>query len=265
MSSKKKRIRSLVQENIEFEKSNNTLDSTSLIKEKNSILYIYAGFIFFIFILVVIPDTKFDDTWSVATTEFQDAIKISDKVKQAEIFNNSINVLIQQIHKHPYHARLYSMLGYMYLIIGNWDSCISNQAIAIKKGSGGAVNQVEFKAMDMIINATVNKAQAFLRMKDSIGCMNVFKHSLSIIPENQQLLKITGGFYTDFAMPDSSLKYLYSAIKYNPNDPEVLYLLGYSYYLKNVPDSAIIYLSKAVAVNSNYEQAKNLLNIIKNK
>jgi tetratricopeptide (TPR) repeat protein len=263
MSSKKKRNKT--QENSVIEKSVISKDSPALIKEKNTILYIYAGFIIFIFLLVVIPDTKFDDPWNKAVTEFQDAIKLTDKVKQTEIFKNSINVLNYQIHEHPYHARLYSMLGFMYLATGNWDSCIANQVKAIKIGSGGLVNQVEFKAADMIVNATVSKAQYFLNANDSIGCMNVFRHSLSLIPENQTLLKITGGFFTEFGQPDSALKYLYPSAKINPRDPELLYLLGYSYFMKNIPDSAKFYLSNAITINSNYEQAKNLLNKINSK
>ena len=234
-------------------------------KEKNKILYIYAGLIVFIFLLVIIPDTKFDDPWNKATNEFQEAMKYTDKAKQSEVFKKSIDAMISLTHIHPYHARLYNMLGFMYLATGNWDSCIANQAIAIKLGSGGLVNQVEFQAADMLINATISKAQGYIKNRDTTGCMNVFRQSLSIIPDNQQLLKITGGFFTEIIQPDSSLKYLQSSAKYNPNDPEVLYLIGYSYYLKNVTDSAKTYLSKAIALHSNYEQAVNLLNKINNK
>jgi tetratricopeptide (TPR) repeat protein len=258
MSSKKKRIK--IQETSKPEELSNKEISLTKNKEKNLILFVYSGLIIFIFLLVVLPDSKFDDPWNTATVEFQDAIKLTDKQKQSEIFKNSIDVLIKQIHIHPYHARLYSMLGYMYLITGNWDSCISNQSMAIKLGSGGLVNQIEFKAAEIIINATVNKAKKLLKMKDTLGCMNTFRHSLSIIPQNQKLLKFTGGFFSDFRQPDSSLKYLYASAQYNNKDPEVMYLLGYSYYLKNNPDSAKIYLSGAIAINSNYTQAKNLLN-----
>ena len=243
-------------------------DETKPIKSasnrKHPAIIIFALLVIIFLGIIIAPKTDFKNEWDVVGIEYEESKKITDPTIRQQETARILKNMIEVRDKYPYHGRLYLNTAVMFHSLGMLDSAFSNAYLALQKGGGGTVNQLDPFAMDVMIKSTIQKAQFFFNNKDTANAILTFK-STNYLIAHPFIKKTIGSFYANFGSADSALKYLYQAYLMNNRDSEIFYNVGLTYYRRNNIDSAMYFLNQAVTMNPKDAQAAGLINQIKSQ
>jgi len=218
-------------------------------------------FALFVFLIIWFNpfNVNFKDPWYEGAVLIDSARNVIDTNQRNILLGNAGKILTEQVQKHPYHARVHYLYGFYWSALQNWDSAIFHQKEAIRLGAGGTVNQIEYKAQEMLNLALGNKVQALLdagKLNEASGVLEYAK-----TPEmlNPAIDKYRGIIYSREGNADSALSCLLRYKIANPNDANNLANIAISYNHKNMRDSALVYINQALKLDPTNANA-NFLN-----
>ena len=241
-------------------------EKKSVTKSRPALHISYRRFLplcFTLFVFLIIWFNPFNvnlkDPWYKGAVLLDSARKEIDPNRREVLLSVAGKILSEQVQKHPYHARVHYLYGFYWSAVQNWDSAIFHQKEAIRLGAGGTVNQVEYKAQEMLNLALGNKVQALLdagKLNEASGVLEYAK-----TPEmlNPAIDKYRGIIYSREGNADSALSCLLRYKIANPNDANNLANIAISYNHKNMRDSALVYINQALKLDPTNANA-NFLN-----
>jgi Flp pilus assembly protein TadD len=196
------------------------------------------------------------DPWHRGTALLEEAKKESDTDIRNEKIRKAGEILHEQIALHPYHARVWMLLGYYQLEVGKLDSCIESQKNAISIGSGGKVNEIDHDAKELLNAALVQKISA---SADMDAALKTIRAAAIEGFENSMLDKYCGIVFSKYGLKDSSTFYLEKYIQKFPDDAEVLANIAFNYYLGGNRDKALDNARMAYAIRNDIAPLNQLL------
>jgi len=241
-------------------------EKKSVTKSRPALHISYRRFLplcFTLFVFLIIWFNPFNvnlkDPWYKGAVLLDSARKEIDPNRREVLLGVAGKILSEEVQKHPYHARVHYLYGFYWFDRQNWDSVIFQQKEAIRLGAGGTVNQVEYKAQEMLNLALGNKVQALLdagKLNEASGVLEYAK-----TPEmlNPAIDKYRGIIYSREGNADSALSCLLRYKIANPNDANNLANIAISYNHKNMRDSALVYINQALKLDPTNANA-NFLN-----
>ena len=208
-------------------------------------------FALFVFLIIWFNpfNVNFKDPWYEGAVLIDSARNVTDTNQRNILLGKAGKILTKQVQKHPYHARVHYLYGFYWSAVQNWDSAIFHQKEAIRLGAGGTVNQVEYKAQEMLNLALGNKVTALLdagKLNEAAGVLEYAK-----TPEmyNSSIDKYRGIIYSRQGNADSALSCLLRYKMANPNDANNLANIAISYNQKNMRDSTLVYINQALKLD----------------
>jgi tetratricopeptide (TPR) repeat protein len=120
------------------------------------------------------------------------------------------------VKKHPYHARVHFLLGFYYLTAQKYDSAMTELKVAINKGKGGLVNQVEFQAADLLASAALQKSVRQYQNGKQKAARNTLIGAIEYHTRSPQLFGQLGMYYHQSNMLDSARRYYRKALRLDP-------------------------------------------------
>jgi len=241
-------------------------EKKSVTKTRSTLHISYRSFLPLCFALLVFIiiwfnpfNVNFKDPWYKAAVLIDSARNVIDTNQRNVLLDNAGKILTEQVRKHPYHARVHYLYGFYWSALQNWDSAIFHQKEAIRLGAGGTVNQIEYKAQEMLNLALGNKVTPLLdagKLNEAAGVLEYAK-----TPEilNPAIDKYRGIIYSRQGNADSALSCLLRYKIANPNDANNLANIAISYNHKNMRDSALVYINQALKLDPGNANA-NFLN-----
>ncbi|MEI7726554.1 MAG: hypothetical protein WCJ26_15960 [bacterium] len=215
-----------------------------------------SGIILVFFIWTEIYKPGVIDDWYRGISLVDSAANTKEPIVKQGLMDRGGMILRQQNKLHPYHARVWYLLGHYYLVNSNWDSCIYAEKKAIELGAGGIVNSVEFQAADHLCYAVDQKVRSIHNLDSAIKVIN---GAITANFENNILEKIKGFTYYNYNQRDSSAFYLERFNSRVKNDFDVLSLLAFIYYAKGMKDKALFYATEAQKIKSDNTNINNLV------
>lgn len=201
-------------------------------KQKNIVLSLVPAFVAGIIFLLAwtTPNVDLKDPWYRALDDLNEGIQLRQESPERakDKFEKAGEQFEKLVEEHPYHAKLRMLYGYYFLNTGNIDKGVEELKVAIDKGKGGIVNQIEFKAGDMLTQAVVNQTNAMLKKAKE---------------ENKpELIKEVN-------------EYLAGLVEYAPHNPNMQFQYGLSFAQMGNPYKALEYYEKAIRLNPKHEPA----------
>jgi tetratricopeptide (TPR) repeat protein len=208
-------------------------------------------FALFVFIVIWFNpfNVKLKDPWYEGAVLLDSARKEIDTNQRKVLLGEAGKILTEQVQKHPYHARVHYLYGFYWYDRQNWDSAIFHQKEAIRLGAGGTVNQVEYKAQEMLNLALGNKVTALLDAGKLNEAAGVLEYAKTPEMSNPAIDKYRGIMYSRQGNADSALSCLLRYKMANPNDANNLANIAISYNQKNMRDSALVYVNQALKLD----------------
>ena len=199
------------------------------------------------------------DPWYEGAVLIDSARNAIDTNQRKVLLGEAGKILGEQVQKHPYHARVHYLYGFYWFDRQNWDSTIFHEKEAIRLGAGGAVNQVEYQAQEILNVALGNKVTPLLNSGNLNEAANVLDYAKTPEMFNPGIDKYRGIIYSRQGNADSALSCLLRYKAANPNDANNLANIAISYNQKNMRDSAQVYINQALKLDPGNANA-NFLN-----
>jgi tetratricopeptide (TPR) repeat protein len=200
---------------------------------------------------------KVTDEWYRGVMLVDSANKTTDQIIKKHLLDSGRQILQKQVQLHPYHARVWYLYGYYFLVTGNWDSCIYADKKAIELGAGGVVNSVEYVASEHLNYALEKKLSEVTDLENS---MKVLNNASVQNFQNNSIDRFRGMIFYNYEQIDSSNFYLERFYKNVPNDFNVLSILAYNYFRLGSRDKALFYANEARKIKSDDPGLNNLIN-----
>lgn len=205
-------------------------------------------------------ETVVQDPWYEAIMMVDSSQRVKDPQLKQQLMDKGGNKLRQLVIQHPYHARVHFFLGYYYFLAGNWDSTIIQQKEAYRIDSGSTINSVWPDAINILSNATMNKANTYLSKGQVASAKHTLLESLRYTAGNPFTNKMLGNIYLNLNATDSALYYYNISTSLQP-DADVLNNMGVVYLTKKDYKNAVPFLLKALELKPDNKSAKaNLYN-----
>jgi hypothetical protein len=196
------------------------------------------------------------DEWNKGIIHVENSLNIRDPELSEKELEKGGDIIKAQNLIHPYHARVWHLLGKYYLAKKSWDSCIYAEKKAIELGSGGIVNQVEFMAADNLNLAL----QEILNLNSGLeGSLLAIKNAEVKGFDNFVIDKFKGMVYSKFKNQDSAIFYLKRFNNNVPDDGYALMKISENYIRKNDSINAKLYLEKAKEIEIGNPQIDSLI------
>lgn len=208
-------------------------------------------FTLFVFMIIWFNpfNVNFKDAWYEGAVLIDSARNVIDTNQRNVLLGKAGKILTEQVQKHPYHARVHYLYGFYWSALQNWDSAIFHQKEAIRLGAGGTVNQVEYKAQEMLNLALGNKLTPLLNSGKLNEAAVVLEYANTPEMLNPAIDKYRGIIYSRQGNADSALSCLLRYKVANPNDANNLANIAISYNQKNMKDSAQVYVNQALKLD----------------
>ena len=239
-------------------------EKKSVTKTRSALHISYRHFLplcFALFVFMIIwfkpYNLNLKDPWYEGAVLIDSARKEIDTNQRKVLLGEAGKILTEQVQKHPYHARVHYLYGFYWYDKENWDSAIFHQKEAIRLGAGGTVNQVEYKALEILNTALGNKVTDLLNSGRLKEAADVVEYAKTPAMFNPGIDKYRGIIYSRQGNSDSAL---FCFLRYKavvPNDANNLANIAISYNQKNMRDSALVYINQALKLdptnaNANY-------------
>jgi len=209
------------------------------------------------------PAVTVTDPWSDDAELLDSATKMTDPAQRSAAFEKAGTDLKRLIAEHPYHARVHYYLSFYYLSTRQLDGAIASAKEAIRLGSGGMVNQVDGDARELLVEATLQKAQPLLASQNFNGAYQVLHDSYASADRDKRLLLALGNVCRSKNDNDCAIEYFEAALKVDPGNAEIYMALGDTAKSQGRVAKAIEYLEKAVALDPKSSNAQNALAALK--
>lgn len=134
-----------------------------------------------------VPPPRIVDPWNEAITLVNDARAAQDPARKRELLDRAGAMLGEMVQSHPYHARVQFVASYYYNDVGDNEAAIVHAKEAIRLGSGARVNQVDGIAREVLVDASLKKAQALINGNDLRGARTVLDDAQAIDPASPRL------------------------------------------------------------------------------
>lgn len=166
-------------------------------------------------------DAEVTDPWYKAIQKIQNSQKLNqtDPDKARKLLEEGGNELKALSEKHPYHARIHYLLSYYYLNTGQYDLAFNSSYKAIEIGAGGLVNQVEFEAEKIAVQAAVNSIN---QINSRSGKLKKLWEYRSKIPNNTNLMLLGAQLHTNVNQLDSAMVYYENVLKIDKKNKNAL-------------------------------------------
>jgi tetratricopeptide (TPR) repeat protein len=217
-------------------------------------MYLYLWFV---------PGPVVMDPWWEAADLMESASNMTNAAQQLATLEKAGSELKRLSAQHPYHARLHYFLSVYYLNIEQIDSAIAEAKEAVRLGSGGIVNAVDGAARNLLVDATLKKAQPLIDKRDFNAAYQVLHDSYTLAPGHKTLLVTLGNTCLEKNDDDCAGQYFEEALKVDPQNAEIYMVLGKIAKSQGRIPKAIEYLEKAIALNPKLSEAQNSLAILK--
>ncbi|HNB81946.1 MAG TPA: tetratricopeptide repeat protein, partial [Chitinophagaceae bacterium] len=185
--------------------------------------------------------------WVVGDILCDSSKRVTDSTQRLVVLEKGGTILKQQLAMHPYHARVWAMLGHYYIQKKDWDSCIYSEKRALTIGHGSLVNSIEKMSNQYLSFALGQKLNPIFHMKDS--AMGIIQSAVVPGYENKLLDKFRGLVYVNCHEYPAAVQYLESYLKKFPNDYDALYAAIISYMNSGLLPQAREYLERAKKIN----------------
>lgn len=216
-----------------------------------------SGVLLLLSIWLEIYKPKITDEWYKGAILVDSADKVVDPGVKKNLLDSGGLILKQQAKLHPYHARVWFLYGYYFLRNDNWDSCIYAEKKAIELGAGGTVNQVEYKAAELLNYALDRKLSGVHNLDSAI---KVLEGAITPNFENNALFKLKGFTYFNYNQNDSCIVYLERFYSKVNNDFDAMRILAYCYYRKGMKEKALYYATEAKKIKPDNPDINSLIN-----
>ena len=224
----------------------------------NNFIPLLIALIFFSILWFRPLDIKITDPWYEGIALIDSANKVTEKELKNLLLDEAGEKLSEQVRKHPYHARVHYLYGYYWLQRQNWDSVIYHEREAIRIGAGGVVEQVEFKAQEMLNYAIGKKVNPLINSGNNEEALKVLEYATTKNMNNPEIDRSKGIIYLRKGDNDRALGCFLRYEKSQPNNVLNLTNIGLSYMRKNNLDSARFYINRAIKLDPNHNRAKQL-------
>jgi len=190
---------------------------------------LFIALVIFGFVWIDI-DVDLKDPWYRAAAKVQQSNSIKDKKEKLELLEEGGQELRELVAQHPYHARVHYLLGYYYVQSQKWDSAIAELKIAIEKGKGGIVNQVDLEAKNMLKAPILNRTNEYINSKQIYKARESNDEGIALNP-TEPLFWLQGGMiHEQIGQTDSALIYYEKSFKLNPNNEDTKKRLVQMYF-----------------------------------
>lgn len=214
-------------------------------------------------------DYVYQDDWYAAVSILDSARLTQDQAKKKDYIDRGGKWLLQIEKKYPFHAKVRMFVGYYYLQLGDWDNAIKELQVAIEKGKGGIVNQIEFQARDFLTNAIINKTQILMQQKKYDEVIKVMEDNLPFAGENVNFLNHFANIYANLGRVDLALNYFEKIIVIDPNNEKIKTHVGNLCFNiannfaknNNFADAYPFYIKAIKYVQTNPHYYNNLANV----
>jgi tetratricopeptide (TPR) repeat protein len=210
-----------------------------------------------LFLFFDIYSPKVTDPWYAGSTLCSKANRTEDTALRNQYLNEGGTILLEQNRIHPYHARVWFLLGYYYLLKQDYDSAVYCQKQAVERGVGGIVNEVEYQATEMLNSALGNQLNAVGFSKEP--SLMLIAKATTYNFYNPVLEKYKGQVYANSGDFDLAVASLQKFLNSNPKDFTALYLLAVTYYNHGDKELAKEFAIKARKVNPNNEKLNAMI------
>ena len=214
-----------------------------------------------LFLFFDIYSPKVTDPWYAGVTLCSQANKTTDTTLKNQYLKEGGTILLEQNRIHPYHARVWFLLGYYYLVKQQYDSIVYCEKQAIEIGAGGIVNGVEFQAADLLnsalgkqLNAVGFKKEVALALIDLATTKNY---------ENITLEKYKGQVYANSGDFDLATASLQKFLTTNPKDFDALFAMAITHYNHGNKELAKEFALRGQKLNPNNEKLNAMILRIK--
>jgi len=231
-------------------------EKKSVTKTRSTLPISYRHFLplcFALFIFVIIWFNPFNvnikDPWHEGALLIDSARNVTDTNQRNFLLGKAGKILTEQVQKHPYHARVHYQYGFYWYARQNWDSAIFHQKEAIRLGAGGTVNQVEYKAQEMLNLALGSKVTALLNSGNLKEAADAVEYAKTAEMFNPGIDKYRGIIYSREGNSDSALSCFLRYKAVVPNDANNLANIAISYNQKNMRDSALVYINQTLKLD----------------
>jgi tetratricopeptide (TPR) repeat protein len=186
----------------------------------NKKILVFVPFAIFVVLFLLAwtgREVDLKDPWYRAVGILEEGRKEKDPELSAKLIDSSGRMLDDLLEKYPFHARVHFFKGFYFITKKNWDSAIVELKITIDKGKGGTVNQVEFQASKMLVNATINRANEMMKQKKIQHGINLMQDILEYAPRSVNLWNHAAYFHQSIQQLDSAIVYYNKALQIDPN------------------------------------------------
>jgi len=190
---------------------------------------------------------------------------MTNQAQQLATLEKAGSELNRLVALHPYHARIHFFLSVYDLNTGQLDSAIEQAKEAIRLGSGGIVNEVDGDARNVLVAATIKKAQPFIDKQNFKAAYQILHDSYPLATRQTNLLVALGNVCIQKNDFDCAIEYFDSAVKVDPKIAQIHLVLGNIARSQGRTAKAIEYLEKAVALDPKLSEAQNTLAILKRR
>ena len=209
-------------------------------------------------------DVDLKDPWYRAASKIQKSNTIKDKTEKIEMIEEGGQELRELVAKHPYHARVHYLLGYYYVQSQKWDSAITELKIAIEKGKGGIVNQVDLEAQKMLRAPILNRTNKYLNSKQIYKARASNDEGIALSP-NEPLFWLQGGMiHEQLGQTDSAMYYYEKSFNFNPNNEDtkkrlvqIYFNYGNHFFAQKQYQVALNFYQKTIKIKPNNPDFNN--------
>ena len=188
-----------------------------------------------------------DHPWNIGYQYCDSSKRINDPVLKNELREKGAAILREQLKLHPYHARVWGMIGSYFIQEKDWDSCIYAEKNTLKLGSGAMVNSVEPMALHDLGVALSQKLRPYYKSKDT--ALQIIQSIEIEGYDNIMLKKFRGIVYSYAGDYELAKNLLEKYLARFPNDFDALWSMSFNFVNHGMKQDAIQYLTRAQKVD----------------
>lgn len=165
------------------------------------------------------------DPWYKELDKVNEALTIrkENPEKAKQLLDEAGEGLKALTEKHPYHAKLRMLYGYYAMNVGNLDLALEELKIAIDKGKGGIVNQIEYQAGDMLTNVVINKTNKMFKKAKKTNNKSILEEANNFLINHLEYANHNANYHYQLGLSyqnlndlENTVKHYNEALKRNP-------------------------------------------------
>ncbi len=215
------------------------------------------------------PEITVKDPWYRAYEKVYRGADEVDADLKREYLNEGGTELKALADKYPKHARVHYLLGRYFTVVGEYDSAIARQNVALSLGSGALVNSIEKSARSQIAVAYIKKIEKSLKSGDEKTAGELFREAIEKAPNYADLNYKYGVYLGKQKRYEEAAEYMEKAVQKTPKNESyrkalayVYFKIGIGYFAKNELEEAEKYFVESVNLYPKRPDTFNNLGVI---